>query len=403
MAELNLDIRHWMRPGTLQLGSLPPLSVYVHLPWCLKKCPYCDFNSHEWRGDDLADAENRYINALMADLDASLPLIWGRSVQTVFIGGGTPSLFSPQGIERLLAEMRARLRLVADAEITLEANPGTFEKDRFKAFRQAGVTRLSIGVQSFDDRFLKPLGRVHDAEQALAAVSEAARCFETFNVDLMYALPGQDLQDLARDLEQALSFSPPHLSVYHLTIEPNTVYAKFPPQGLPDEDLAYEMLDLITERTGQAGLGRYEVSAYARAGHRCEHNLNYWQFGDYLGLGAGAHGKLSFAHRIMRTVRWREPQRYMEGALGGQALAQADEVRRADLPFEFMLNALRLRDGFDLSMYTERTGLPISSVQQALKQAEQKGLVQIIGKQLRPTELGFDFLSELQALFLGDS
>ena len=403
MAELNLDIRHWMRPGTLQLGSLPPLSVYVHLPWCLKKCPYCDFNSHEWRGDDLADAENRYINALMADLDASLPLIWGRSVQTVFIGGGTPSLFSPRGIERLLAEMRARLRLVADAEITLEANPGTFEKDRFKAFRQAGVTRLSIGVQSFDDRFLKPLGRVHDAEQALAAVSEAARCFETFNIDLMYALPGQDLQDLARDLEQALSFSPPHLSVYHLTIEPNTVYAKFPPQGLPDEDLAYEMLDLITERTGQAGLGRYEVSAYARAGHRCEHNLNYWQFGDYLGLGAGAHGKLSFAHRIMRTVRWREPQRYMEGALGGQALAQADEVRRADLPFEFMLNALRLRDGFDLSMYTERTGLPISSVQEALIQAEQKGLVQIIGKQLRPTELGFDFLSELQALFLRDS
>jgi oxygen-independent coproporphyrinogen-3 oxidase len=400
MAELNLDIRHWMRPGTLQLGSLPPLSVYVHLPWCLKKCPYCDFNSHEWRGDDLADAENRYINALMADLDASLPLIWGRSVQTVFIGGGTPSLFSPQGIERLLAEMRARLRLVADAEITLEANPGTFEKDRFKAFRQAGVTRLSIGVQSFDDRFLKPLGRVHDAEQALAAVSEAARCFETFNIDLMYALPGQNMQDLARDLEQALSFSPPHLSVYHLTIEPNTVYAKFPPQGLPDEDLAYEMLDLITERTGQAGLGRYEVSAYARAGHRCEHNLNYWQFGDYLGLGAGAHGKLSFAHRIMRTVRWREPQRYMEGALGGQALSQADEVRRADLPFEFMLNALRLRDGFDLSMYTERTGLPISSVQQALIQAEQKGLVQIIGKQLRPTELGFDFLSELQALFL---
>jgi oxygen-independent coproporphyrinogen-3 oxidase len=237
----------------------------------------------------------------------------------------------------------------------------------------------------------------------LAAVSEAARCFETFNIDLMYALPGQNMQDLARDLEQALSFSPPHLSVYHLTIEPNTVYAKFPPQGLPDEDLAYEMLDLITERTGQAGLGRYEVSAFARAGHRCEHNLNYWQFGDYLGLGAGAHGKLSFAHRIMRTVRWREPQRYMEGALGGQALAQADEVRRADLSFEFMLNALRLRDGFDLSMYTERTGLPISSVQEALIQAEQKGLVQIIGKQLRPTELGFDFLSELQALFLGDS
>ncbi|MEY2622591.1 MAG: hypothetical protein RIT26_2411 [Pseudomonadota bacterium] len=400
MAELNLDLAHWMRPGTLQLAALPPLSVYVHLPWCLKKCPYCDFNSHEWRGDDLAGAETRYIDALMADLDASLPLIWGRSVQTVFIGGGTPSLFSPQGIERLLAELRARLRLVADAEITLEANPGTFEKDRFKAFRQAGVTRLSIGVQSFDDRFLKPLGRVHDAAQALAAVTEAAKCFETFNIDLMYALPGQGLSDLARDLDQALSFAPPHLSVYHLTIEPNTAFAKYPPTGLPDEDLAYEMLDQITERTGQAGLGRYEVSAYAKAGHRCAHNLNYWQFGDYLGLGAGAHGKLSFAHRIMRSVRWREPQRYIDGAIRGQALAQADEVRRADLPFEFMLNALRLREGFEVTDFTERTGLPISSVQKNFLRAEQKGLLQISGNRVCPTALGFDFLSELQALFL---
>jgi oxygen-independent coproporphyrinogen-3 oxidase len=379
------------------------LSVYVHLPWCLKKCPYCDFNSHEWRGDDLATAEQRYLDALCADLDASLPLIWGRSVQSVFIGGGTPSLFSPQGIERLLADLRARLRLVADAEITLEANPGTFEKDRFKAFRQAGVTRLSIGVQSFDDRFLKPLGRVHDGAQALAAVAEAAQCFETFNIDLMYALPGQNLDDVAQDLERALSFAPPHLSVYHLTVEPNTAFAKFPPQGLPDEDTAYEMLDLITARTAQAGLGRYEVSAYAREGHRCEHNLNYWQFGDYLGLGAGAHGKLSFAHRVMRTVRWRDPQRYIEGALAGQALAQADEVRRADLPFEFMLNALRLRDGFDLGQYTERTGLPLSSVQDALNQAERRGLLQRDGSRLRPTERGFDFLSELQALFLGES
>jgi putative oxygen-independent coproporphyrinogen III oxidase len=402
MAELNLDPVHWMRPGTLQLSNLPPLSVYVHLPWCLKKCPYCDFNSHEWRGDDLASAEQRYLDALCADLDASLPLIWGRSVQSVFIGGGTPSLFSPQGIERLLTDLRARLRLVADAEITLEANPGTFEKDRFKAFRQAGVTRLSIGVQSFDDRFLGPLGRVHDAAQALAAVAEAAHCFDTFNIDLMYALPGQNLDDLALDLERALSFAPPHLSVYHLTVEPNTAFAKFPPQGLPDEDTAYKMLDLITARTAQAGLGRYEVSAYAREGHRCAHNLNYWQFGDYLGLGAGAHGKLSFAHRVMRSVRWRDPQRYIEGALAGQALAQADEVRRADLPFEFMLNALRLRDGFDLSQYTERTGLPLSGVQAVLAQAEHKGLIRFEGQQVRPTERGFDFLSELQALFLGD-
>jgi putative oxygen-independent coproporphyrinogen III oxidase len=403
MAELNLNPMHWMRPGTLHLSSLPPLSVYVHLPWCLKKCPYCDFNSHEWRGQDLASAEQRYLDALCADLDASLPLIWGRSVQSVFIGGGTPSLFSAQAIERLLADLRARLRLVADAEITLEANPGTFEKDRFKAFRQAGVTRLSIGVQSFDDRFLKPLGRVHDAEQAMAAVAEAAQCFQTFNIDLMYALPGQSLDDLAADLERALSFEPPHLSVYHLTIEPNTAFAKFPPQGLPDEDTAYDMLDMITARTAQAGLGRYEVSAYARQGHRCEHNLNYWQFGDYLGLGAGAHGKLSFAHRVMRTVRWRDPQRYMEGALAGQAIAQAEEVRRADLPFEFMLNALRLREGFELNQYTERTGLPISSVQQALAQAEEKGLLTRQANQIRPTERGFDFLSELQALFLAEA
>ena len=403
MAELNLDPVHWMRPGTLQLSQLPPLSVYVHLPWCLKKCPYCDFNSHEWRGQDLADMEARYLDALCADLDASLPLVWGRSVQSVFIGGGTPSLFSPQGIERLLADLRARLRWVADAEVTLEANPGTFEKDRFKAFRQAGVTRLSVGVQSFDDRFLKPLGRVHDGAQAMAAVAEAADCFDTFNIDLMYALPGQGAADLVCDLERALSFQPPHLSVYHLTIEPNTAFAKFPPQDLPDEDTAYEMLDLISARTAEAGLGRYEVSAYARDGHRCTHNLNYWQFGDYLGLGAGAHGKLSFAHRVMRTVRWRDPQRYIEGALAGQAVAQVDEVGRADLPFEFMLNALRLRDGFDLSQYTERTGLPLSSVQAALTQAEQKGLIRFQGQQVVPTERGFDFLSELQALFLSPS
>jgi oxygen-independent coproporphyrinogen-3 oxidase len=397
---MNLDLAHLMRPGTLQLSALPPLSVYVHLPWCLKKCPYCDFNSHEWRGQDLQQAEQAYLDAVCADLEASLPLIWGRSVQSIFIGGGTPSLFSPAGIERLLADLRARLRLVADCEITLEANPGTFEQDRFKAFRQAGVTRLSIGVQSFDDRFLKALGRVHDREQALAAVAEAARCFDTYNIDLMYALPGQSKDDLSADLQQALAFNPPHLSVYHLTMEPNTYFAKHPPVNLPDEDTAYDMLDMITAATGAAEMQRYEVSAYARAGHRCEHNLNYWQFGDYLGLGAGAHGKLSFAHRVLRTVKLRDPQRYMEGAKAGQALAQADEVKRADLPFEFMLNALRLRAGFELGQFTERTGLPVNAIAQALAQAEARGLIERDGAQMRPTERGFDFLSELQALFL---
>ncbi|NIC40067.1 radical SAM family heme chaperone HemW [Aquabacterium sp. A08] len=392
------------RPGQLQLPGLPPLTLYIHLPWCLKKCPYCDFNSHEWgaaAGQGGEPPYERYLQALRADLESSLPLVWGRPVHSVFIGGGTPSLFAPEAIDRLLSEVRALLRLEADAEITLEANPGTFEKDRFKGFRQAGVTRLSIGVQSFDDRFLKALGRVHNAEQARAAVAEAAANFDTWNLDLMYALPGQTLADLDRDLDTALGFQPPHLSVYHLTLEPNTYFAKHPPQ-VPDEDTAYAMLDRITERTGAAGLARYEVSAYARQGHRCFHNWNYWQFGDYLGIGAGAHGKLSFAHRVLRQVRWRDPQRYMAQALQGQPTASEDEVPARDLPFEFMLNALRLRDGFTLAQFSERTGLPISTLGPALQQAERQGWIERDWNSVRPTERGFDFLSDLQALFLPD-
>ncbi len=391
------DIQHYLRPGTLQLSSLPPLSLYVHLPWCLKKCPYCDFNSHEVTGGELP--ERRYLDALLADLDACLPLIWGRSVQTIFIGGGTPSLFSPEAIERLLSQLRARLKLAADCEITLEANPGTFEKDRFRAFREAGVTRLSVGVQSFNDEQLKRIGRVHDSAQAIAALEEAAHCFDTFNLDLMYALPGQTLADLQQDVRQALAFAPPHLSIYHLTIEPNTYFAKYPPQ-VPEEDTAYAMLDLISERTELAGLQRYEVSAYAKPGHHCRHNLNYWQFGDYLGIGAGAHGKLSFAHRIVRQVKVREPRLYMERALAGNAMAQEEEVARADLPFEFMLNALRLRQGFALSEFSERTGLALTAIQLPLEHAEHKGWVKRDLQRVQPTERGFDFLSDLQELFL---
>ncbi len=396
-------VLRWQRPGALQLPALPPLSLYIHLPWCLKKCPYCDFNSHEWgaaagQGDM---PEQRYLDALRADLEVSLPLIWGRTVHSVFIGGGTPSLFSPDAIDRLLSDVRSLLRLEADAEITLEANPGTFEKDRFRGYRQAGVTRLSIGVQSFDDRFLKVIGRVHDAGQARAAVEEAAQTFDTFNIDLMYALPGQTLADLDRDLDVALGYAPPHLSVYHLTLEPNTYFAKHPPQ-VPDDDTAYEMLDRITERTAGAGLHRYEVSAYARDGHRCWHNLNYWQFGDYLGIGAGAHGKLSFAHRIVRQVRWREPKLYMDNALAGQPMASETEVVSADLPFEYMLNALRLRHGFRLVDFSERTGLPITVISSALEQAQQRGWIERDLQTVRPTEKGFDFLSDLQALFLPD-
>jgi oxygen-independent coproporphyrinogen-3 oxidase len=392
------DLQLAMRPGILQLPALPPLSLYVHLPWCIRKCPYCDFNSHESPAEL---PEQHYIDALVADLEASLPLIWGRTVHSIFIGGGTPSLFSPGSIDRLLGDIRARLRLEPDCEITLEANPGTFEKERFHAFRQAGVTRLSIGVQSFNDAHLKALGRVHDRAQAIAAIEEAARAFDTFNLDLMYALPGQTMEQLGQDLDTALQFSPPHVSVYHLTIEPNTYFAKFPPE-LPQDDLAYGMLDHITERTALAGLNRYEVSAYARDGHRCAHNLNYWRFGDYLGIGAGAHGKLSFAHRIVRQTRFRDPRLYMERSLAGNALAQDDEVSRADLPFEFMLNALRLREGFALRDFAERTGLAATAISAALEQAERKGLIERDVFSVRPTERGYDFLSDLQSLFLAD-
>ncbi len=416
------------RPGALT--ALPPLSLYVHLPWCLRKCPYCDFNSHEvQRPEDAgagtptiaiqpatsqegeprafasrlgADTERRYLDALCADLEAALPQIWGRRVHSVFIGGGTPSLFSPAGIDRLLTDIRARLPLEPQAEITLEANPGTFEKDRFRAFRQAGVNRLSIGVQTFDDARLKVLGRVHSRDQAIAAVEEAGACFDTFNIDLMYALPGQTLDDLHTDLNQALALQPPHLSLYHLTMEPNTVFATRPPEGLPDDDTAFDMLDALVARTTEAGLQRYEVSAYARPGHRCWHNLNYWQFGDYLGVGAGAHSKISFPDRIVRQVRWRDPATYMDKALQGQACSNDTPVPISERPFEFMMNALRLAEGFELERFTERTGLTLASIQQPLAEAEAKGLLQRDLHRAWPTARGFDFLSDLQGLFLKD-
>ncbi|MDR6538369.1 oxygen-independent coproporphyrinogen-3 oxidase [Variovorax soli] len=403
-AEHANDVLHWMRPGPLQLSALPPLSLYVHLPWCLRKCPYCDFNSHEWRSDS-AEAplpEQRYLDALIADLDAALPLVWGRSVHSIFIGGGTPSLFSPASIDRLLSDLRARLKLAHECEITLEANPGTFERDRFRGYRAAGVNRLSVGVQSFNDAHLKVLGRVHDRAQAIAAVEEAAQAFDTFNLDLMYALPGQTPDELDADLSQALALAPPHLSVYHLTIEPNTYFAKFPPV-VPEDDVAYAMLDRLSERTAQHGLERYEISAYARAGHRCAHNLNYWQFGDYLGIGAGAHSKLSFAHRVVRQVRFREPRLYMDNALAAGAVAQCEEVGIAELPFEFMLNALRLKEGFTLAQFGERTGLAVTAIQRGLEEAERKGLIERDLARVWPTARGLDFLSDLQAIFLPDS
>ena len=397
MSESPIRIHRRAGSNGVTLAALPPLALYVHLPWCLKKCPYCDFNSHEAKAGALPEA--RYLDALVADLDAALPQVWGRRVVSVFIGGGTPSLFSPASIDRLLADIRARLPLEPGCEITLEANPGTFERERFRAYRAAGVTRLSVGVQSFDDALLERIGRVHDGAQARAALAEAREAFETFNLDLMYALPGQSLAQLNADLDVALSFAPPHLSIYHLTVEPNTAFANAPPV-LPDDDAASDMLDLIIARTAAAGLARYEVSAFARAGHRCLHNLNYWQFGDYLGIGAGAHGKLSFPDRIVRQVRWREPGMYMDKALAGRALSNEQAVLPDQLPVEYMLNALRLAEGFELARFVERTGQSIAVIDQALQRAVSRGLIERDGARVRPTPRGFDFLSDLQALFL---
>jgi len=390
----------FMRPGALALPALPPLTLYVHVPWCLKKCPYCDFNSHAWRGGEGEPLpESRYVDALVRDLEDALPFVWGRRVHSVFIGGGTPSLFAPAAIERLIAAIRARVPLEPGCEITLEANPGTFERERFHGYAEAGVTRLSIGVQSFDDAKLHALGRVHDAAQARAAIDEAKAAFATFNVDLMYALPGQTLAECTADVEAALAFAPPHLSIYHLTVEPNTLFAHAPPP-LPDDDAAAAMLDRIAALTSDAGLDRYEVSAFARPGHRSRHNVNYWEFGDYLGIGAGAHGKISFPHRVVRQVRLRDPAAYLAGAERGAAVASETEVARADLAFEFMLNALRLRDGFALARFGERTGLPLSAIERPLAEAERRGLVERDLQSVRPTPLGFDFLSDLQQLFL---
>jgi len=380
----------------------PPLSLYVHLPWCLRKCPYCDFNSHALRADDDVGAlELRYVDALVADLEASLPTVWGRTVTSIFIGGGTPSLFSPEAIDRLLVAIRARLALAPALEVTLEANPGTFERERFEGFRAAGVNRLSLGVQSFDDRMLAAIGRVHDAGQARAAAASAATLFERFNLDLMFALPGQTLPGLQTDLETALSFAPGHLSVYHLTLEPNTLFARFPPP-LPDDDLAAEMQDRVEAVLAAAGLSRYEVSAYARAGQRSRHNLNYWQYGDYLGIGAGAHGKLSLQDRIIRQVRWKHPARYLEAALAGQAVEQEHEVAVGDVGFEFMLNALRLVDGVPTELFGRHTGLPFARIGATVSRAVARGLLEPDPQRLQATPLGLRFLNDTQALFLAD-
>ena len=392
-------VQAFTAPGAVRLTSLPPLALYVHFPWCVRKCPYCDFNSHEWKGERFP--EDDYLDALRADLERALPLVWGRQVHTIFIGGGTPSLLSARGLDRLLSDVRALLPLDADAEITMEANPGTFEAEKFAQFRASGVNRLSVGIQSFNESHLKALGRIHDRGDAQRAVEIAARHFDNFNLDLMFALPQQTLDECRADIETALSFAPPHLSLYHLTLEPNTLFAKFPP-ALPDDDASADMQEWIHERTAAAGYERYEVSAYAQPHRQCKHNLNYWRFGDYLGIGAGAHSKLSFAHRIVRQARYKHPATFIEQARAGSPVQEEHEVSAHDLPFEFMLNALRLVEGFPVHRFIERTGLPMTSIEPALQEAERRGLIERTFEKIAPTPLGQRFLNDLQGLFLND-
>jgi len=387
----------YLQPGALNLTALPPLSLYIHWPWCVRKCPYCDFNSHESNGPI---PEQAYLDALRADLESSLPLIWGRKIHTVFIGGGTPSLMSAAGLERLMSDLRTLLPLDLDAEITMEANPGTFEADKFRQFRESGINRLSIGIQSFNGAHLQALGRIHDEREAMKAVEIAHANFDNFNLDLMYALPRQTLLEAQRDIDTALALAPPHLSLYHLTMEPNTVFAKFPPP-LPDDDASADIQDMIFERMAGAGYQHYEVSAYAKPGHRARHNLNYWNFGDYLGIGAGAHSKLSFPHRVLRQARYKQPQSFMDAAKAGNAVSEEHEIARADMGFEFMLNLLRLTEGFDPNLFGERTGMTINAIDKPLNEAEAKGLITRDFRLIKPTELGQRFLNDLQEMFLG--
>jgi len=386
------------RHSSPQFRALPPLSLYIHIPWCVRKCPYCDFNSHEARG---ALAEERYVAALISDLEQALPDVWGRSVYTIFFGGGTPSLLSAQAIDSILGAVRARLSLAVDAEITLEANPGTVEAEKFRDFRAAGVNRLSIGIQSFDPRHLKALGRIHDDEEARRAIELAREHFDNFNLDLMYALPGQSVAEARADIERALAWQPPHLSAYHLTIEPNTTFHRFPPR-LPDDDMAAQMQDAVEDALCSEGYRHYETSAFARPGKQSRHNLNYWTFGDYLGIGAGAHSKLSFLGRVERTMRIKHPERYMAGAERGAAVQERHEVAVAEIGFEFMMNALRLTEGFAVRLFEERVGVPMTAVLERLEAAERRGLIERDPARVRPTPLGRRFLNDLLQMFLPD-
>ena len=387
-----------LKSQTVNFTALPPLSLYIHIPWCVKKCPYCDFNSHEAKN---TFPEQQYIEALIRDLEMALPKIWGRKVYTVFFGGGTPSLLSGEGVAEILRQVRMLLPLSLDAEITLEANPGTVEADKFAAFREAGVNRLSMGIQSFNDVHLQALGRIHSADEAKSAIAIAQQHFDNINLDLMYALPGQTLDQALQDVNTALTFSPQHLSCYHLTLEPNTLFYRNPP-SLPDDDASSDMQQGIEELLAVNGYQHYETSAFAQPDHRAKHNLNYWKFGDYLGIGAGAHSKISFPDRIIREARYKQPQAYMQQVALGAPVQIASEVSRAELPFEFMMNALRLNEGFDSTLFTERTSLSLIAIQRELLAAEKRGLLFRDHQRIAPTQMGQRFLNDLLEIFLAD-
>ena len=384
-----------------QFASLPPLSLYIHFPWCVQKCPYCDFNSHPLRAEL---PEERYVDALLADLELDLPRVWGRPVRTVFLGGGTPSLFSPAAIDRLLSGVRARLPLAADAEITLEANPGTVELARFRGYRDASVNRLSIGIQSFDPEQLRVLGRIHGRDEALAAALAARDAgFDNFNLDLMFGLPAQTPERALADVRRALALAPTHLSLYQLTLEPQTPFHARPPANLPDDDTLAIMQEMLQGEVAAAGFSQYEVSAYARAGYECRHNRNYWQFGDYLGIGAGAHAKITDALGITRLWKRKQPQDYLAHAGTPAAIGEEQRLAPEDAVFEFMLNALRLTQGVPATLFGERTGLDYSRIKKTLAQAEALGLLDAAPAHIRPSVPGRRFLNDLIALFLPET
>jgi putative oxygen-independent coproporphyrinogen III oxidase len=387
---------------------LPPLSLYIHIPWCVRKCPYCDFNSHEVRvptspakGEDKTQTlpEQEYVAALIRDLELSLPLIWGRKVYTVFFGGGTPSLLSGDSVAEILRNVRMLLPLDLGAEITLEANPGTVEAARFAAYREAGVNRLSMGIQSFNDTHLQALGRIHTADDAKHAIAIAQQHFDNLNLDLMYALPMQTLDEAMQDVRTALSFKPQHLSCYHLTLEPNTLFYRNPP-SLPDDDASSDMQQRIEEMLGAAGYQHYETSAFAQPKRRARHNLNYWKFGDYLGIGAGAHSKLSFPGKIIRQARYKQPQAYIQQVGKGAPIQTENGVGSDELGFEFMMNALRLNEGFDSVLFSERTSLSLLGIQRELDEAERRGLLTRDHQRIAPTKMGQRFLNDLLEIFL---